>query len=184
VDRLRLTLTQAARALGVPQHRLIHLCEKHVVVPDLDNARGRGSSRGFSRRNLFEFAVALELRRLELPVSVIRAILQTVRSFEGATRQRLPGFMLPESLVGPRALDVSVLLVDGTTLYFSVAGKDARRTVVGGVDLPEGGRCSPKRSAPPRKLSGIDARRVIESAKVRTEVNLTGIARDIPWPIT
>ena len=37
----RVTLTQAARALGVPQHRLIHLCEKHVVVPDLDEARGR-----------------------------------------------------------------------------------------------------------------------------------------------
>jgi DNA-binding transcriptional MerR regulator len=180
----RLTLTQAARALGVPQHRLIHLCEKHVVVPDLDEARGRGSSRGFSRHNLFEFAVALELRRLELPVRVIRAILQTVRSFEGSTRKRLPGFTLPESLIGPGALDVSVLIVEGTTLYFSVVGKDAQRRIVGGVDLPKGRTRSPKRAALPRKLSGTDARRVIESAKVRTEVNLTGIARDLPWPVT
>ncbi len=54
----RVTLTQAAWVLRVPQHKLIHLCEKGVVVPEIHDARGRGSSRGFSRRNLFEFAVA------------------------------------------------------------------------------------------------------------------------------
>ena len=179
----RLTLTQAARALGVPQHRLIHLCEKHVVVPDLEDARGRGSSRSFSRRNLFEFAVALELRRLELPVNVVRAVLQAVRSFEEATRQRLPEFTLPESLAGPGALDVSVLFVDGTSLYFSVAGKDSRRSFVGSVELPKRGKRALKRPPLPRRLSEARARRAFESAKIRTELNLTGIARDLPWPV-
>jgi hypothetical protein len=37
------TLTQAARLLGEPQHRLIYLCEKGVVVPDFQDAEGRGS---------------------------------------------------------------------------------------------------------------------------------------------
>ncbi|MFN8544530.1 MAG: hypothetical protein U0807_10030 [Candidatus Binatia bacterium] len=152
------------------------------MVPDLADARGRGSSRGFSRRNLFEFATALELRRLELPVDVVRAILQAVHAFEEATRRQLPEFTLPKSLVGPRSLDVAILVVDGTTLYFSVAGKGARRTVVGGVELPKGRRRAATRSSPPRKLSETDACHVVESAKVLTEVNLTRIARDLPWP--
>ena len=70
------TLTQAAKALSVAQHKLIHLCEKKVVVPDVHDARGRGSSRKFSKRNLFDFAVALEMRRLELPVSFVQAVLR------------------------------------------------------------------------------------------------------------
>src|SRR5438046_3365316 len=117
----RVTLTQAARALGVPQHRLIHLCEKHVVVPDLDEARGRGSSRGFSRRNLFEFAVALELRRLELPVGMVRAVLLVLRSFERAAKKMLPRFVLPDSLVRSESPEVSILIIDGSQLYFRVA---------------------------------------------------------------
>ncbi len=59
------TLTEAARLLEVPQHRLIYLCEKEVVQPDLNDATGRGSSRRFSRRNILEFAVALRLRDID-----------------------------------------------------------------------------------------------------------------------
>ena len=58
-DREGITLTQAARMLGVLQHRLIHYCEKGVVVPDLEDAQGRGSSRRFSAMNLFEFSVEI-----------------------------------------------------------------------------------------------------------------------------
>jgi DNA-binding transcriptional MerR regulator len=68
------TLTEAARLLGEPQHRLIYLCEKGVVEPDVQDAGGRGSSRRFSNRNLLEFAVALRLRELELPAAVIAAV--------------------------------------------------------------------------------------------------------------
>jgi hypothetical protein len=176
----RLTLTQAARALGVPQHRLIHLCEKRVVVPDLDEARGRGSSRGFSRRNLFEFAVALELRRLELPVGMVRAVLAVLRSFERAAQKTLPRFALPDSLVGPTGLEVSVLLIDGSQLYFTVAKGRTAPTVLGGVDIPRRG--DRVRTTRPRRLAPLKARRAIESAKTRTEVNLTRIARALPSP--
>ena len=180
----RLTLTQAARALRVPQHRLIHLCEKEVVVPDVENARGRGSSRGFSLRNLFEFAVALELRRLDLPVNVVRSVLQAVRSFEEATQRQIPGFTLPTSLVGPRALDVSALVVDGTDLYFRVGDQDARKRVIGGVALTTRSKRPPKRSRIPRKLSDLEARSILDSAKTRVEVDLTKIARDLPSPVS
>jgi len=80
------TLTAAAKLLAVPQHKLIHLCEKKVVVPDVRDARGRGRSREFSKRNLFDFAVALQMRRLELRVSFVRAALRVLRSFEAEAK--------------------------------------------------------------------------------------------------
>ena len=36
------TLSEIARRLDVPQHRLIHLCEKGVIVPEIHGAAGRG----------------------------------------------------------------------------------------------------------------------------------------------
>jgi DNA-binding transcriptional MerR regulator len=172
------TLTQAAKALRVPQHRLIHLCEEQVVIPDVAQARGRGSSRRFSRRNLFEFAVALELRRLELPVSLVRAILRAIRTFEEATRRQVPGFSLPESIVRESDLDVSVVIVDGDTLYFALGGPKGRHRLVGGVRIEK----TAKRSRPTR-LDADEARRVLEEAKTRTELDLAAIARSIPWPV-
>ena len=164
----------------MPQHRLIHLCEKNVVVPDLEEARGRGSSRGFSLRNLFEFAIALELRRLDLPVNVVRGVLHAVRSFEEAMRRHIPDFTLPTSLVGARALDVEVFIIDGTALYLSV-GNHTRKRIVGGVALQAGKR-HPKHSPAPRRLSDSEARSIFDSAKTRVEVDLTKIARDLPSP--
>src|SRR3989304_6104061 len=92
------TLTEAARLLGEPQHRLIYLCEKGVVRPDFQDAKGRGSSRRFSDRNLLEFAVALRLRDLEIGVSFIGAILYVLRAFEGSVAKRFRDFRLPDSL--------------------------------------------------------------------------------------
>jgi len=39
------TLTQAARVLDEPQHRLIYLWEKGVIEPDSQDAKGRGGER-------------------------------------------------------------------------------------------------------------------------------------------
>ena len=57
------TLPEVVRLRGKPQHRLIDLCEKAVIQPDLRDVEGRGKSRRFSERNL-EFGVALRLRVL------------------------------------------------------------------------------------------------------------------------
>ena len=72
------TLSEVARLFGQPQHRLIHLCEKGVVRADFEEARGRGSSRRFSRRNLLQLAVALKLRELMVPVAPIGEFLEPV----------------------------------------------------------------------------------------------------------
>src|SRR5262249_1748286 len=128
------TLTEAARSLGEPQHRLIYLCEKGVVQPDLEDAKGRGSSRRFSARNLLEFAVALRLRALELPASMIGAVTYTLRAFERKVQAQIHTFHLPESLRGAAAPDLRVLISDGR-LYLSLGtGKEIPK-VYGGIEL-------------------------------------------------
>src|SRR5262245_24645123 len=129
------TLTEAARLLNVPQHKLIHLCEKKVVVPDVRDARGRGSSREFSKRNLFDFAIALEMRRLEVPVSFVRAVLRVLRSFEAEARSMLGEFALPESLVAPSTAHLTLMILDGERLYFRLDAPDTKPYVFGGVDV-------------------------------------------------
>ena len=93
-----LTLSEVARLLGQQQHRLIHLCEKGVVRPDLGEARGRGSSRKFSARNVLEFAVAVKLRDLSVPVVAIAAVVHVLRVFEKSIAKELVDFRLPDIL--------------------------------------------------------------------------------------
>jgi hypothetical protein len=84
------TLTQTARLLGEPQHRLIYLCEKGVVVPDFQDAEGRGSSRRFSDRNLLEFAIALRLRELEIGVAFAGGCRARTSSVRAPCREGVP----------------------------------------------------------------------------------------------
>ncbi len=161
------TLSEAARLLGTPQHRLIYLCEKGVVQPDLEDAKGRGSSRRFSARNLLEFAIALRLRALELPAPVAGAITYTLRAFERKVQQQRPTFRLPESLRGAGAPDLRAMIGDGC-LYMSLRNGTAAPSIYGGVDLRGLGR---------RKLSPKELRRL----SIRTRpVRGNGEGRDTP----
>jgi hypothetical protein len=107
-----ITLKEVQLRLGVPQHVLIHLCEKGVIEPDFAETSGRGKRREFSQRNLFEFGVALALRRLELPVATVALLVRVLRSFIRAVGKAQPGFMLPESLADGGA-ELALRLYDG-----------------------------------------------------------------------
>ena len=130
-----LTLTEIARLLNQPQHRLIYLCEKYVVVPDGTDAKGRGSSRRFSERNLFEFSVALTLSKFHIPANVSKSILSTIRSFETEVRQDRPEFRLPQSLAAPEAPELNIVLTDGSRLSFMLGISGQVMKTVGTVDL-------------------------------------------------
>src|SRR3989304_8293844 len=103
------TLSESARLLGEPQHRLIYLCEKGVIVPEFSNAKGRGSSRRFSARNLLDFAVVLKLRELTLPVDTVAAIIHVLRAFETKVADEIIGFDLIHGLRGKNAPDLSII---------------------------------------------------------------------------
>jgi DNA-binding transcriptional MerR regulator len=136
-DDQSFTLSEIARRLEVPQHRLIHLCEEGVVVPDVHGAAGRGSSRVFSSRNVLELAVALHLRDMMLPVAAVGAVVHVLRAFEARLREELPHFALAVSLREDRALDLRVIISDGQTIYFSLGAAGTQPKLFGGIPLEQ-----------------------------------------------
>ena len=181
------TLTDAARLLGEPAHRLIYLCEKGVVQPEVQDAEGRGSSRRFSARNLLEFAVALRLRELGLPASVGAAVNYLLRAFERSVSKKMRDFRLPESLRLSKAPDLRVVMSDGGTFYFTLHSGGSVSKVYGGVDLDQ--LSKGKRAAIERKLahpstsnrsaSPQEFGRPEGSRYARVEVSITRIAQDL-----
>jgi hypothetical protein len=182
------TMTGAARLLGQPQHRLIYLCEKGVVQPDLRTAEGRGSSRGLSRRNLLEFSVALNLRQLHIPAQLIGALLAALRELEAHLAAELPGFSIPDSLRSSTSPDLRLVIGDGR-LYFTLVTGEGEPRLFGGSTLSEIGATP---DAPLRELTGAsrhaeptgppDPRSHADTDRSYTtlEVCITHLARDLP----
>lgn len=176
------TLAEVARRLEVPQHRLIHLCEKQVVVPDIQDAGGRGSSRVFSARNFLEIAVALRLRDMMLPVAATGAIVHVMRQMEDLLSDELPGFSLVTGLIGDAAPDLRVIISDGHRIFFSLGRAGTTPKLFGGISIDE--------------LSGhgdestigiVDDRAACNgfggpegSTFARSEISLTAIAEALP----
>jgi hypothetical protein len=127
-----LTLKQIQKKLDVKQHVLIHLCEKGVIEPDLQQTEGRGVHREFSLRNLFEFSLALAIRRYEIPVLTTAAIIRLLRSFERSTQRQIKGFSLLEHLtcIDKRA-DIELYLYEGCYLVFALKQQNKFASIVG-----------------------------------------------------
>ena len=181
------SLSEAARLLGEPQHRLIYLCEKSVILPDAGDAHGRGSSRRFSARNLLEFEMAFKLRELTVPVGSIAAILYALRAFEARVAREVTGFALPGGLRTGQAPDLRVILTDQGRLYFSLGSGAARAKLYGGVDFERlaASRRTRRRSKLTKgrgsslDLPALVGGRSAEQAKAWVEVSVTRIARDL-----
>jgi DNA-binding transcriptional MerR regulator len=190
------TLSEAARLLGEPQHRLIYLCEKGVVVPEFGNAKGRGSSRRFSARNLLEFALALKLRELTLPVDTVAAIIYVVRTFEGKVSGGIKGFDLVRDLREKNAPDLRIIISDGRRLYFSLRTGSGGPKLFGGLDFrdlatqkgkPETlrkGKTGTKEQGtgeiPHSEISAANFGGLEGSKHARIEISVTQIAKDLP----
>ncbi|GMV19532.1 MAG: hypothetical protein AMXMBFR56_77560 [Polyangiaceae bacterium] len=160
-----ITLKEVQLRLGVPQHVLIHLCEKGVIEPDFAETSGRGKRREFSERNAFEFGVALALRRLELPVATAALVVRLLRSFTKAVAKTSPGFALPDALV-EREVGLTVHLYDGDAVVLAATGAGFKRPLLLGARLV----------APPR-VAKLD--RLPQEYEAHLEVNLAAIARRV-----
>jgi hypothetical protein len=174
------TLSEAARLLDEPQHRLIYLCEKGVVIPDYGDAEGRGSSRRFSSRNLVEFAVALKLMELTISASTAAAIVYVLRVFAKSVGE-ITGFDAADSLRKRGAPELRIIISDGERLYFSLSSKNKRPKLFGGINFPQlasGGRKRvSEREANVMKggFGGPEGSRY-----ARIEINVTQLAKDLP----
>lgn len=187
-DGTAFTLADVARRLDVPQHRLIHLCEKRVVVPDVKDADGRGSSRVFSELNLLELAVALRLRDMLLPVSAIRGLVHVLRTFSTTLPRLSKNLTVVQHLREPDSPDLRIVLSDGELVFFTLAGTSGAPRVFGGVPLAElvanegVQNASLKAARPPSSGSPDHARfgGPEGSHFARMELSVNAIARALP----
>lgn len=171
-DQREWTLSEAARFLGQPQHRLIYLCERGAVRPDNADASGRGSSRRFSERNLLELAIALRLRELTVPAATIAGVLYALRSFETKVRKAMPGFRLLADLRQTAAPHLRVSIADGEALIFSLGPAGGPATLTAVTDfrkLRAGGRVPLRDTAPGAARDPI----------ARVEVDVTRLAQEL-----
>ena len=163
---------------------MIYLCEKGAVTPDLGDARGRGSSRVFSERNILEFALALSLRKLELPVTVVAAVVRVLRRFADVVRHNEPEFDIVTSLRGPNAVDLRILVKDGEQLFFLLAAGSGPAKLFGPLDFRKFGA---RRPPPvPRRIHEMSPRVSREglggpegSREARIEVSVTEVAKGL-----
>lgn len=173
-------LTEISRRLAEPQHRLIHLCEKGVVRPDIQDAEGRGSRRRFSALNLLEFAIALRLRAMNQPLAVARAIVHVLRAFQGEVAKQIPGFELPGGLRGKAAPDLRVILSDGSTLFFQLGRKNGKPKLFGGISLQRASTGRSKPSSKPARAPSLGSFGGPEGSRfARLELSITRIAQEL-----
>jgi DNA-binding transcriptional MerR regulator len=180
------TLSEIARRLDVPQHKLIHLCEKRVVVPEIRDAAGRGSSRVFSANNFLELAVALRLRDMMIPVNVAGAIVHVLRRFGQEVQTESTSPSLAESLRSRRAPELRVIISDGEAIYFSLARPNKKPALFGGIPLHALTRGSPDwdGKVQERGTSVVAGNHPFGGPEgsefARMELSVTSIARALP----
>lgn len=180
-DRREWTLSEASRLLSEPQHRLIYLCEKGVITPDLGDADGRGSSRRFSSRNLLEFTLALKLRELTIPVSTVAAIVHVLRGFEKTVAEHLGGFELAEGLRRKGGPELRIIISDGECLYFTLGIGNRKPKLFGGIDFRQLTSQDKRTRVSGHKLQALEKFGGPEGSRyARVEIDVSRLARDLP----
>ncbi len=185
MSRSKWTLTQISSLLNQPQYKLIYLCERGVIIPDGSDAKGRGSSRRFSARNLFEFVVALKLSEFHVPTNLTVNILRALRSFDRHLGESYPMLKLPYSLRIPNSPEVKIILIDGSRLYFSIGIKGRKPTYIGDLDLLNYDKYTfSTKTVDDPSTSEVAIERTktlpMESQIALFELNLSQIAKNIP----
>lgn len=185
MSKKELTLTQIANFLHQPQYKLIYLCEKGVIVPDEVDAKGRGSSRRFSERNLFEFLVAFTLGDFNIPTKITTNLLRALRSFDKHLAKKYPLLKLPYSLTYPNCPEVKAILIKGSYLYFAIGKVNKPIIYIGGVNLMDYDRhptsLSLDANLPDFEFSVERVESLPSEAGIANfELNLSQIAKEIP----
>ena len=181
MNKQEYTLTEIAKLLNQPQHRLIYFCEKEVVLPDFSDAKGRGSSRRFSSRNIFEFSLALVLSEFHFPASITANILYILRKFEDEiVSSGYDKFSLPQSLMQDKSPEILAIITNGSIFNFSIGFPGKPKSLTSGVDIKnpsESGKTGVSDKAEPSLEE--PAAPTVNSNIARFELNLTKLAQTL-----
>ena len=167
-----ITLKEVQLRLGASQDVLIGLCESGVIVPDHADASVRGKRPEFSERNVFEFAVALALRRFELPVRMIGLLVRLLHMFGRNVGKAIPGFSIPGSLVD-KNIELTLSLIDADILVLQTSGGGLRKPLFLSAQV---GAALDGTSKVPRVVP-LD--KIPSNYEARLDVNVSEIAKKV-----
>ena len=120
------------------------------------------------------------MRRLELPVTFVRAVLEVLRTFETEARSVKSDFTLPDTLLSDRAPKLTISILDGERLYFTLRQDNRAPIVFGGVDVRHPRvRGRARRHQSVGRLERVELQQAFGAARTRTEVDVSQIAHDL-----
>ncbi|MGB9663172.1 MAG: helix-turn-helix domain-containing protein [Moorellaceae bacterium] len=77
------TAGEAEKLTGVPYDRLDYWARSGFIKPSVAGAKGKGSKRLYSFRDLVALKTAKELRHLGIPLQTLRKVVRYLRQFKG-----------------------------------------------------------------------------------------------------
>ena len=90
---------------------------------------------GFQKEILFEFLVALTLSEFHTPANISAKTIFVLRLFANEVENIVPNFQFPSSLTDADSPQISLLITNGTRLFFVLDLSKTRPIVLGGIDL-------------------------------------------------
>lgn len=83
---LSFTKKQVAEAIGISLRTIQYYTDEGLLIPEIANPSGRGTSRKYSRKNLVEFLIIKELAKYGLSLGQIKGIMEKARSSNVASK--------------------------------------------------------------------------------------------------
>src|SRR5262249_24936832 len=113
-------------------------------------------------------------------VSYVQAVLKVLRSFEHEAKVLLGNFALPDSLLAPNAPQLSLIILDGERLFFSLARAGKSPRVFGGGNIRHRRKRGPAGHHPNTgQLRSEQAEQALNGGRTKTQIDLSRIARDL-----
>lgn len=125
-------MKEVVKRLGVKKDALVYLCTKNVIVPDVeDPPKGRGHVRRFSEFNMFEFAVALELKDYNIKIGYISIIMRMFRKLFQELASMKDGIGWSRFKTDRTLPLLSMVIMDAEYMYFRIHNDKGDKLVPG-----------------------------------------------------
>ena len=114
-----LALSQMGSILNTPQQNLLRLCEEGIIMPEFSDPNNGDEAHQFSQRNLVEFAIALQMRKLQFSFDTVHLVISVLKKFLEEVKKGIPDYS-PLHLGNKNYPRLIIRIKETETLIFSI----------------------------------------------------------------
>ena len=119
IEKKQFTLTRIQEILQASSQDLLRLCEEGIIMPEFSDPNNGGEGHRFSQRNLVEFAVALEMRKLQFSFDTVHLVISVLKKFLEEVKKGIPDYS-PLHLGNKNYPRLIIRIKETETLIFSI----------------------------------------------------------------